>query len=142
MLKRRLKKMETALSLALEFASPGLLPALSSLDDAQLDQLKFGLIGFDKSPEATVLQYNAYEQAASGLQRRQVMDLPLFNVVAQCMNNYLVAQRFDDAVEAGQDLDTTLDFTFTLRMKPTPVVLRLLSSPAHSTQYVAIRREP
>jgi hypothetical protein len=41
-------------------------------------------------------------------------------------------------VEAGRELDTTLDFTFTLRMKPTPVVLRLISSPAHATQFIAI----
>ena len=70
-----------------------------------------------------------------------VVGLPLFSVVAQCMNNYLVAQRFDDAVASGQALDVSLDFVFTLRMKPTPVRLRLLSSPSHPTQYLAILRD-
>ncbi len=114
---------------------------LADLDDAGLDELGFGVIGFGKEPDAIVRCYNAFEQRGSGLDRSRVVGLPLFGVVAQCMNNYLVAQRFDDAVEAGRELDMTLDFTFTLRMKPTDVVLRLLSSPGHPIQYVAIRRD-
>ena len=40
------------------------------------------------------------------------------------MNNYLVAQRFIDEPE----IDDTIDFVLTLRMRPTPVKLRLLKS--------------
>lgn len=126
---------------SLDFAQPDLMRHLAALDDAGLDGLGFGVIGFGKEAEASVTRYNAFEQKGSGLDRSRVVGLPLFSVVAQCMNNYLVAQRFDDAVAAGRELDTTLDFTFTLRMKPTPVTLRLLSSPASATQFVAIRRD-
>jgi photoactive yellow protein len=125
----------------LDFTQPGLIQALAGLDDEGLDRLPFGLIGFGKQPEATVVRYNAFERAGSGLDCSRVLGLPLFGVVAQCMNNFLVAQRFDDAVEAGRELDVTLDYTFTLRMKPTPVVLRLLSAPEHPLQYIAIRRD-
>jgi photoactive yellow protein len=127
-------------SSAVEFDQPGLLHALAALDDAGLDRLDFGVIGFGKEPEAIVLRYNACEQQDSGLDAGRVLGLPLFSVVAQCMNNYLVAQRFDDAVQAGAMLDLVMDFTFTLRMKPTPVVLRLLSAPGQPTQFVAVRR--
>ena len=127
---------------AVDFEQPGLLAQLAALDDDGLDRLAFGVIGFGKEFDAKVVRYNAREQQGSGLDPSRVMGLPLFSVVAQCMNNYLVAQRFDDAVEAGQDLDATLDFTFTLRMKATPVRLRLLSDPGHPTQFIAIRRQP
>lgn len=125
---------------ALDFAQPDLLQHLAALDDDGLDQLAMGILGFGKEPEAIVRRYNRFEQQGSGLDRSRVVGLPLFSVVAQCMNNYLVAQRFDDAVEAGTPLDVTLDFTFTLRMKPTPVVLRLLSAPDVPQQFVVVQR--
>lgn len=125
---------------ATDFAQPGLLQVLATLDDDALDQLPFGVIGFGKEPEAVVTRYNACERQGSGLDPSRVRGLPLFAVVAQCMNNYLVAQRFDDAVAEGRALDHVLDFTFTLRMKPTPVTLRLLSAPDQATQYIAILR--
>ena len=127
--------------LALDFEQADLMPALARLDEDGLDRLAFGVIGFGKEPDAIVVRYNACERKGSGLDPSRVMGLPLFSVVAQCMNNYLVAQRFDDAVEAGLVLDSTLEFTFTLRMKATPVTLRLLSSPDHATQFIAIRRQ-
>jgi photoactive yellow protein len=124
----------------LGFDHPDLMAQLMRLDDAALDELGFGVIGFGKEADARVVRYNATERQGSGLETRQVLGLPLFSVVAQCMNNFLVAQKFDDAVAAGQVLDTALDFTFTLRMKPTPVRLRLLSHPDSPTQYIAVRR--
>jgi photoactive yellow protein len=132
---------DMAATTAPDFAHPDLMRQLAAMDDASLDRLGFGVIGFGKEHEAAVRRYNAFDQRGSGLERDRVVGLPLFSIVAQCMNNYLVAQRFDDAVAAGESLDATLDFTFTLRMKPTPVVLRLLSSPAHDTQFIAIRRD-
>jgi photoactive yellow protein len=114
---------------------------LAELDAGGLDQLGFGVIGFGKEADAIVVRYNACEQRGSGLDSTRVLGLPLFSVVAQCMNNYLVAQRFDDAVATGQALDVVLDYTFTLRMKATPVRLRLLSSPDHALQFVAVLRQ-
>jgi photoactive yellow protein len=128
-------------SSSIDFAQADLMGRLAELDDGGLDQLGFGVIGFGKEPDAIVTLYNAYENRGSGLDRNRVVGLPLFSVVAQCMNNYMVAQRFDDAVEAGRELDATLDFVFTLRMKATPVRLRLLSSPRHPTQFIGIQRD-
>jgi photoactive yellow protein len=128
--------------LTIDFGQPGLIQQLASLDDDGLNGLGFGVIGFGKEPDAAVVRYNACERQLSGLDPGRVLGLPLFGVVAQCMNNFLVAQCFDDAVESGRELDATLDFTFTLRMKATPVVLRLMSSPGHAVQYIAVRRNP
>lgn len=113
---------------------------LRAMDAATLDELDFGVIGFGLDAEATVTHYNAAEQRGSGLPRHRVVGLPLFAVVAQCMNNYLIAQRFEDALAEGSALDVTLNWVFTLRMRPTPVTLRLLATPGDATRYVAVRR--
>jgi len=120
------------------FDQPDLLASLEAMDDTELDALDFGVIGF--RPDTVVCRYNAYESRAAGLSPSRVLGLPLFSVVAQCMNNFLVAQRFDDAAEACQSLDASIDFVLTLRMRPTPVRLRLLAAPGVERRYVLILR--
>ncbi|MBK6689785.1 MAG: phosphonate transporter [Deltaproteobacteria bacterium] len=103
------------------------------MDDAELDQLDFGVIRM--SPEARVVGYNHYESRAAGLGKDRVLGRHFFTEVAPCTNNYLVSGRFDDAA-----LDETLPYVFTLRMRPTPVKLRLLKQPGAPYQYVLVLR--
>lgn len=122
------------------FDDAGLLAWLCEADAEQLDTLAFGIIGFGLDAEAVVRRYNRFEREASGLAIGQVLGLPLFGQVAQCMNNYLVAQRFADALADGTPLDETLPYVFTLRMRPTPVVLRLLAAPGVDQRFVVVQR--
>ncbi|CAM2157452.1 hypothetical protein PT2222_400049 [Paraburkholderia tropica] len=52
------------------------------------------------------------------------------------MNNFMVAQRFDDVDE----LDEIIPYVLTLRMRPTPVRLRLLKASDYTTRFVLIER--
>lgn len=122
----------------LTFDQADLLSHLQALDDPALDLVSFGVIGFDL--EGVVRRYGAAESRMAGLGRHQTVGLPLFSVVAQCMNNFLVAQRFDDALAANTPLDDTVDYVLTLRMKPVRVKLRLLFAPGLATRYVCIMR--
>ena len=122
----------------LTFDTDPLLARLEALDDAGLDRLAFGVIGFDA--EGVIRRYNQWESRATGLAPGRVLGQPLFTVVAQCMNNYLVAQRFEDCAAAGLPLDETLDYVLTLRMKPVKVQLRLLAEPGRALRYVCILR--
>ena len=111
---------------------------LATADDAALDTLQFGIIGFD---EQTVVQrYNTFESQLAGLNKSRVLGHPLFTSVAPCMNNFLVAQRFEDALATGDPLDATLDYVLTLRMRPVKVKLRLLAGSASAMRYVLILR--
>jgi photoactive yellow protein len=123
----------------LTFATPGLGQHLDALDAHQLDRLDFGVIGFDA--DTKVVRYNAFESRAAGLSPERVLAQPLFTNVAPCMNNYLVAQRFEDAADAGQALDLTIDYVLTFRMRPVKVALRLLASPGGATRYVLVQRQ-
>ena len=111
---------------------------LAAVDDAALDMMRFGIIGFD---EQTVVQrYNTFESQLAGLNKSRVLGHPFFTSVAPCMNNFLVAHRFEDALATGDPLDATLDYVLTLRMKPVKVKLRLLAGSTGAMRYVLILR--
>lgn len=120
------------------FDQPELLARLATAEDGELDALTFGVIGF--GPDGVVVRYNAWESRAAGLSPQRVLGHPLFTVVAPCMNNFMVAQRFEDAAAAGDRLDAVIDYVLTLRMKPVRVKLRLLAEPGASLRYVLVQR--
>lgn len=121
------------------FDQPGLGPLLAPMSDAELDALDFGVIGFDA--ETAVCRYNQFESQAAGLSPQRVLGQPLFTNVAPCMNNFLVAQRFEDAMEQDVLLDTTIDYVLTLRMRPVKVALRLIAVPGAAVRYVLVQRQ-
>ena len=122
----------------LAFDQPDLAAALAELDAEQLDDLEFGVIGIDA--ETVVRLYNACESKFAGLSPSRVLGQRLFTTVAPCMNNYMVAQRFEDAAADGNLLDATIDYVLTLRMRPVKVKLRLLAAPGAARRYVLVRR--
>jgi len=107
---------------------------LDGLSPAQLDELPFGVIGM--SADGIARLFNAAESRLSGLSPASVIGADFFQTVAQCMNNFMVAQRFEDEAE----LDATIDFVLTLRMRPTPVRLRMLKGVAAQRRYILIQR--
>jgi photoactive yellow protein len=124
----------------LAFDQPDLGQRLAALTDEQLDDAAFGIIGFD---DATVVRrYNRFESQAAGLSQHSVVGQPFFTSVAPCMNNFMVAQRFEDALADGAALDETIPYVLTLRMRPTKVRLRLLALPGAATRYVLVQRQP
>nr|WP_156373584.1 phosphonate transporter [Pseudorhodoferax sp. Leaf267] len=110
------------------------------LEEGDIDRLAFGVIGFDEG--GIVRVYNQFESVAAGLLPERVLGFHLFDTIAPCMNNYLVAQRFEDAAAQGEPLDATIDYVLTLRMRPTAVKLRLLAGPPLRYRYVLVQRAP
>jgi photoactive yellow protein len=110
------------------------LATLDTLPAEQLDTLPFGAVGL--SPEGIVEIYNATEEQLAGLRRESVIGTHYFSTTAQCMNNFMVAQRFEDEPE----IDAIIDYVLTLRMRPTPVRLRLLKANGMDRRYVLIER--
>jgi photoactive yellow protein len=123
----------------LSFSTPELASQLDHCTPEQLDQLDFGVIAF--ATDTTVERYNAFESQAAGLSPQRVIGQPLFTNVAPCMNNFMVAQRFEDAFDSGAALDDTIDYVLTLRMRPVKVKLRLLAAAGASHRYVLIQRQ-
>ncbi len=109
---------------------------LAELDGlgSTLDALSFGVVGLDSSGRTQV--YNLFESRLAGLSRESVLNQNFFLTTGVCMNNFLVAQRFEDEAE----LDVTIDYVLTFRMWPTPVKLRLLKHPAVRLRYILVQR--
>ena len=120
------------------FDERGLADLLDACNQDQLDALGFGVIGFDA--DSVVQRYNAFESQAAGLSPQRVIGEPLFTNVAPCLNNFMVAQRFEDAADEGSELDDTIDYVLTLRMRPVKVKLRLLAGATGATRYVLVQR--
>jgi photoactive yellow protein len=110
-----------------------IIEALSAMGEEGLDGLPFGVVGLDS--QNTVQFYNKHEERYSGLPRGIVVGRHFFFDVAPCMNNYMVAERLADA-----QLDVTLPYVLTFRMRPTPVRLRLLRGPEAPRRWVLIAR--
>ncbi len=120
------------------FSHADLYDRIEAFSDAELDNLDFGVIGFDD--QTVVRRYNAFESNCAGLSPQRVLGHPLFTTVAPCMNNFLVAQRFEDAATDGVALDATINYVLTLRMRPVKVALRLLAAPGMAMRYVLVNR--
>lgn len=110
------------------------LDALERLDATSLDALPFGVIGL--RPDTTADIYNATEAKFSGVAPETVLGKTFFENIGQCMNNFMVAQRFEDEPQ----LNAIVPFVLTLRMRPTRVRLRLLKEPDTDLRYILIDR--
>jgi photoactive yellow protein len=122
----------------MSFDDTNLLDDLNRSTDDELDERPFGVIGIDA--DGIVRRYNRFESQMAGLSPQRVLGQAMFLVVAPCMNNFMVAQRFEDALAHGSTLDATLDYVLTLRMRPVKVKLRLLAVPGGAFRYVLVLR--
>lgn len=111
---------------------------LETLTPEQLDALPFGVIGFDD--QGLVVRYNAYESGAAQFAAAEVLGQHVFIELAPCLNNYLIAGRFEEALERGEPLDELLPYVLTFRMRPTRVRMRLLARPGSTVRFMLIER--
>lgn len=111
---------------------------LESATEEALDQLSFGVIGFDANGRVT--RYNAYESQLSGLSPERVKGKHLFTGVAPCMNNPLISGQFTEARESGHALDETIDYVLAFRIRPVAVKLRMLHQPGADVSFIVIQR--
>ncbi len=110
------------------------LDLLDTAAASELDKFSFGVIGFNR--DGLIETYNAMEAKLAGLSPEKVIGRHLFETVAPCMNNFMIAQRFDDEPA----LDDVIDYVLTFRMRPQPVNLRLLQQPGRPRRYIAVLR--
>jgi len=108
---------------------------LNEADAASLDALPFGVIGL--LSDSTVHFYNMAESQAAGLAVTRVASRRFFEEIAPCMNNFMVAQRFEDEAR----IDDVISYVLTFRMRPTPVRLRLLKAPDCDLRFILIERK-
>jgi photoactive yellow protein len=116
------------------FLSPNLFGWLEAADGDALDALEFGLIAMGL--DGKVEHYSKAESELANLSPDKVVGRHFFTAVAPCTNNVIVAYRF----ETESEIDAVINYTFTFRIAPMAVRLRLLKRPGGRRMYLAVEK--
>jgi len=119
----------------MSFVPESLLSQLPTLSRAAADAQGFGVIRV--ADDGAVELYNTWESTLAGVPVSSAEGRNFFTQVAPCTNNRLVFGKFKDGVQQGQ-LDVEFNYTFTYKMKPTNVAIRLYRHAASATNWVFV----
>ncbi len=106
----------------LAFDDEGVGEELRHASPDELNRAPFGIIQLDDA--GTVQFYNRYESNLSGIDPDKAVGTNFFTELAPCSNNPLFLGRFKNGVREGE-LDEYFTYTFTYKMRPTLVDVRL-----------------
>ena len=107
---------------SLSFDAEGVGEQLRHASEEELHDAPFGLIRLDD--DGIVEFYNRYESELSGVDPADAVGQNFFTQLAPCSNNQLFQGRFKEGVRKGR-LDERFTYTFTYKMRPTLVDVRL-----------------
>jgi len=119
----------------LDFGSEDVGERLRQASDEQLQKAPFGIIRVDDSGEVEF--YNRYESDLSGISPEDAIGRNFFTNLAPCANNRIFQGRFKKGVRSGS-LDEQFTYTFTYKMRPTLVEIRLYRD-TQSNNWVLVR---
>lgn len=120
-------------------ASAPLHERLATMDPAAIDALAVGVVGFDDA--GRIVLYNTFESEFAGFTKDQALGRHLFGELAPCMNNRLIYGRVLDGISQG-DLDFSIDYAFTYRMKARAVHLRFYRHATTGTNWLLVTPRP
>lgn len=120
----------------LAFDDKNIAHSLSKMSDDELNALDFGVTGLDN--DCIVTRYNNYLGNLSGVSTHKALGFHYFTNVGPCMNNFMVAQKLEDAIHNSEPLDETINYVLSVKMKPTRVKIRLIHDNSLSVNYVLI----
>jgi photoactive yellow protein len=118
----------------MEFEDVSLVDFLKKARPEELDQLPYGVVEFDD--RNIIRNYNKTESGFSGLEKDSVLNRHVFTEVIPCMNNYLVALKFEEKDE----IDEVLPYILSFKVKPTMVDIRLIKCHGLGRNFIIIKR--
>ena len=107
---------------SLDFEDDDLGERLRTCSADELNDAPFGIVAVDD--DGVVKFYNRYESEMSGVDRNQAVGKNFFTQLAPCSNNRIFLGRFKKGVRTGE-MDERFNYTFTYKMRPTLVDIRL-----------------
>jgi photoactive yellow protein len=109
---------------------------LRKASSEQLNDADFGIVRVDD--EGRVEFYNRYESELAGVSPERAKGQNFFTELAPCSNNRIFLGRFKRGVQTD-DLDASFTYTFTYKMRPTLVEIRMYRD-AESNNWVMVRK--
>jgi len=121
----------------MSFVDDKTLRELSRMSPEQIDTLDFGVVRVDDYGRVEV--YNEYETRFANISPQTAMGKNFFTQIAPCTNNRLIYGRFKEGVE-NDEMDISVRYTFTYKMRPTLVSIRLYRDPETHANFVLVKR--
>lgn len=106
----------------LDFEAEDLPRYLAQASEDDLNKADFGVVQLDD--DGRIQFYNEYEQRLSGIPHQEAVGESFFEEIAPCTYSDRFSGKFFEGVEAG-DLNELFTYTFTYRMEPLLVKIRL-----------------
>ncbi len=101
------------------------------------DSQDYGIVKVDDN--GNILLYNRYEADMAGVEPSHAEGRSFFTQVAPCTNNRLFFGKFKEGVSNGH-LNEQFKYTFTYKMKPTPVDIHLYRDQDTKTNWVFVKK--
>ncbi|PEN14586.1 phosphonate transporter [Longibacter salinarum] len=120
----------------LDFDNDDIGEKLHEADRDQLNSADFGIVKVDD--EGYVEFYNRYESGLSGVAPEDAQGRNFFTHLAPCSNNRIFQGRFKKGVQSGS-MDERFTYTFTYKMRPTLVDVRLYRD-AQNNNWVMVQK--
>lgn len=121
----------------MSFVPEEVLRKLDNLTTQEANELSFGVVRV--TDQGIIELYNQYEADLSKLSINEVLGKNFFITVAPCTNNRLFKGKFDAGV-SSDSLDVEFLYTFTYRLRPTNVAVRLYRDPLSKTNWIFTQR--
>ena len=122
----------------MSFVETSLISKLPALMSPEADDVAYGIVKVD---DAGVVQlYNRWEAEMAGVAPTAAIGKNFFTQVAPCTNNRLVFGRFKEGVAKGE-LDVEFNYTFTYKLKPTNVTIRLFREPTSKNNWLFVTKK-
>lgn len=119
----------------MSFVPSQFISQIPSVDRSNADTQPFGIVQVDDT--GVIKLYNRWESEMAGVPVASAEGRNFFTQVAPCTNNRLMFGKFKDGVAKGE-LDSEFNYTFTYKMKPTNVQIRLFRHAPSATNWVLV----
>lgn len=120
-----------------KFGASNVANELAQMDDADIDNLAFGLIQLDR--DGRILRYNAAEADIANLDQEGMVGRLFFKDVAPCTRTDVFEGRFRKGVEEGE-LDIEFAYVFDHQMPRTQVRVHMRQADDGETYWVMVKR--
>lgn len=121
----------------MSFVTSDILGKLGSLAKNEADSAAYGIVKVDNNGK--IILYNQYEAELAGITTGSAEGKNFFTEIAPCTNNKLFWGKFKAGVDAGE-LNSSFNYTFTYKMKPTNVAIHLLHDKNSKTNWVFVKK--
>ncbi len=119
----------------ISFSEKDIYSVLEKASPQEIDACDFGVVKMDR--EGIIKAYNKYEAELASIPQQEAIGKNFFIQIAPCTNNFLVSAKY---LEHRRQRDEVLEYVFTYRISPTPVMLRLLINPEVENQYLLVKK--